>query len=65
MKAAYDGAEPSGNSVAAMNLLRLAGLSGNKKWNGSCNRKYRSFWGDIVELSAAMPLMLSAWIFKR
>lgn len=31
-KAIYDGAIPSGNSVATMNLLRLAGMTANKEY---------------------------------
>lgn len=33
MRNDYDGAEPAGNSIAAMNLLRLAQITDNKEWH--------------------------------
>ena len=36
MKEDYDGAEPSPTSVAALNLLTLAHLTGEKRLRGSC-----------------------------
>jgi len=64
MKAAYDGAEPSGNSVAAMNLLRLAGLSGNKKWMALATESIEAFGETLSSYPPAMPLMLSALDFQ-
>jgi len=60
MKAAYDGAEPSGNSVAAINLLRLSALTGNKKWSMLAEECIKSFGKILGSYPAAMPLMLSA-----
>jgi hypothetical protein len=60
MKAAYDGAEPSGNSVAAINLLRLSALTGNKKWGLLAEKCIKSFGKILGSYPAAMPLMLSA-----
>ena len=60
MKAAYDGAEPSGNSVAAMNLLRLSALTGDSKWYKLAEDCIKSFGKTLGSYPAAMPLMLSA-----
>ena len=60
MKAAYDGAEPSGNSVAAMNLLRLSALTGNTKWHKLAEDCIKSFGKTLGAYPAAMPLMLSS-----
>ncbi len=38
-KETYDGAIPSGNSVAAMVLQRLASLTGNEKWRQAAQRQ--------------------------
>ncbi len=64
MKAAYDGAEPSGNSVAALNLLRLSALTGNKGWNKLAENCIKSFGKTLGSYPAAMPLMLSAMDFQ-
>jgi uncharacterized protein len=64
MKAAYDGAEPSGNSVAAMNLLRLAGLTGKKQWAELATKCIESFGKTLASYPLAMPLMLSAMDFQ-
>ena len=39
----YDGAEPSGNSIAGMNLLRLAELTGNKTYKSRAEKLLRAF----------------------
>ncbi len=59
MKAAYDGAEPSGNSVAVMNLLRLSAITGGEQWARLADECIKSFGKSLGEYPAAMPLMLS------
>ena len=39
----YDGAEPSGNSIAAMNLLRLNKLTGNDSYKARAEKTFTSF----------------------
>jgi hypothetical protein len=46
-KPGNDGAEPSGNSVAVMNLLRLAELSGNDRYRQRADRALAAF-GDVL-----------------
>ncbi len=60
MKAAYDGAEPSGNSVAARNMQRLAHLSGQKRFAEIAEKGIVSFAKTLRTFSPAMPLMLTA-----
>lgn len=64
MKASYDGAEPSGNSVAAMNLLRLAAITGEKQWADLAKKSIESFGKTLASYAAAMPLMLSVMDFQ-
>ncbi len=64
LKEAYDGAEPSGNSVAALNLLRLATLTNNQKWAEVAEKSISSFAGILAKYPPAMPLMLSAMDFQ-
>ena len=42
-KPLYDGAEPSGNSVAVMNLLRLKELTGNHVYKDRAEKSFRAF----------------------
>ncbi len=60
MKAAYDGAEPSGNSVAVMNLLRLSALGVGDDWARRAREGLESFGKALAAYPPAMPLMLSA-----
>ena len=39
----YDGAEPSGNSVAIMNLLRFSELTGNDSYRDRAEKVFRAF----------------------
>ena len=47
-KPLYDGAEPSGNSVATMNLLRLSKLTGNDRYKVRAKKALKSF-GILLE----------------
>jgi uncharacterized protein YyaL (SSP411 family) len=53
-----DGAEPSGNAVAALNLLRLAELTGDEAWRRSALATLRAFAGGLD--GAGTPAMLAA-----
>lgn len=46
-KESYDGAQPSGNSVAAVNFLRLARLTGNTELSETAQTQLKSFGGSI------------------
>ncbi|MDD4334087.1 MAG: thioredoxin domain-containing protein, partial [Desulfotomaculaceae bacterium] len=46
-KEVYDGAMPSGNSVALLNLLRLARLTANEKLTEIAERQIKAFSGSI------------------
>ena len=43
----YDGATPSGNSVTALNFLRLSRITGNPDWEEKADRLFRSFSGKV------------------
>jgi uncharacterized protein YyaL (SSP411 family) len=58
MKEAYDGALPSGNSVALLNLLRLAVLTGNPKFEEKAGRMIRTFADEVKRAPTAYAFML-------
>ena len=55
-KETYDGAIPSGNSVAAMVLQKLAALTGDVEWQGAAHRQMWFLAGNIAEYPAASTL---------
>ncbi len=59
-KSDYEGAEPSGNSVAALNLLRLAGLTGDEAYRARAEETLRAFGPRLERFPPAMPLMMCA-----
>ncbi len=59
-KPSYDGAEPSGNSVATLNLLRLAELTSKDEYRKRAERCFAAFQPALSESPTASPLMLSA-----
>jgi len=65
MKGDYDGAEPAGNSVAALNLARLARIFGDKDMLGRAERTIGAFAGQLRQAPGALPLMLLAHDFIR
>jgi uncharacterized protein YyaL (SSP411 family) len=60
----YDGAEPAGNSVAAMNLLRLARMLDDDAWKHSADRTISAFAGLIEPQPIVMPQLLAAYDFS-
>jgi len=63
MKDDYDGAEPSGNSVSLMNLLRLSRITGQDRYETAANRLIAAFSEKAQSSSYGLPQMLSAWEF--
>lgn len=64
-KEAYDGAIPSGNSVSALNNLRLARLTGKQELEQIADRIFQAFADQINEMPTSHTLMLSAWSFAQ
>ena len=67
VKEDYDGAEPSGNSVAAMNLLRLARFTNRSSFRESAERTLAAFASRLAATPAALPQMLAAceWLLDE
>ena len=59
-KPAYDRAVPSGNSVAARNLLRLHDFTGDTKWRSSAERLFASLGFRVTRSPNGYPLLLVA-----
>ncbi|MBT9172726.1 MAG: hypothetical protein DDT21_01112 [Syntrophomonadaceae bacterium] len=59
----YDGAIPSGNSIAAMNNLRLARLTGNMEPEETALGIFRACAGELRRHPAAYTQMLAALSF--
>jgi uncharacterized protein YyaL (SSP411 family) len=60
MKEDHDGAEPSANSVAAMNLARLARIFDRKEFQHSAARIVGVFHPALERMPSALPQMLAA-----
>jgi uncharacterized protein YyaL (SSP411 family) len=60
----YDGAEPSGNSVAALALLKLGAITGRKDFTEAAERTLRLFADRLQNFPQAMPFMLHALDFS-
>jgi uncharacterized protein YyaL (SSP411 family) len=60
MKNDYDGAEPSGNSIAILNLLRLSALLGRPSYREAAKRALRWFAPFLASAPEAAPQMLAA-----
>ena len=59
-KPAYDGAVPSGNSVALQNLLHLAEITGDDDYRHRAERGFAAFSGELSAGPDGSPAMLSA-----
>ena len=60
----YDGAEPTGNSIAAVNLLRLAQLTANEGLRDMAEKTIRAFGSRIRSVPESMPGMLAAYTWS-
>jgi uncharacterized protein YyaL (SSP411 family) len=63
IKEDYDGAEPSGSSIAILNLLRLSRASGNARYQTSAERALHAFASRISMQPSALPQMLVALMY--
>jgi uncharacterized protein YyaL (SSP411 family) len=64
MKDDYDGAEPSGNSVALLNLLRLHRIAGRADFDASARRLIGAFATRAASTPFGMPQFLCALDFS-
>jgi uncharacterized protein YyaL (SSP411 family) len=58
-KELYDGATPSGNSVAALNLWRLARMTGNGDWEKKADQMIRVFSSPVADAPMAYTQFLN------
>jgi uncharacterized protein YyaL (SSP411 family) len=63
LKEDYDGAEPSGNSVALMNLFRLARMTGRAEFQESGEHALAAFGPRLAATPEGLPQMLAACEF--
>ena len=61
IKEDYDGAEPSGNSIAVLNLLRLAQIADRSDFRVSAARALEAFGSRMVAAPVGVPQMLVAY----
>lgn len=60
----YDSAEPTGNSIAIMDLLRLSQLTENEDYHNKAIESLKLFSGKMFEQPYATPQMLCALDFS-
>ena len=60
MKEDYDGAEPSGNSIAVFNLLRLARITGKEQYRDEAERTLNAFGSRLKTAPTGVPQMMAA-----
>ena len=60
IKEDYDGAEPSGNSIAIANLLRLGHMTGRSDFTDSAEKALAAFSGKMTAGPTSLPQMLAA-----
>jgi len=64
MRDDYDGAEPTGNSIAVMNLLRLSQMLDKKDLREKADKTFKYFSSALERAPHALPQMLSAIEFS-
>jgi uncharacterized protein YyaL (SSP411 family) len=64
MKEDYDGAEPSGNSVALLNLLRLAQMTDRQDLRETADKAFAAFASRIQNGQVGVPQLMVAYQFS-
>ncbi len=59
----YDGAEPSGNSIAILNLLRISEMINKQEWKEMAEQSLSHFGQRMLDAPQAMPQFLVALDF--
>lgn len=62
-KEIYDGAIPAGNSVAALNFLRLARLTGDSRLEEYAERQFQAFGGSVSQYPIGYSVLMAALSF--
>jgi len=63
-KTGYDGAMPSGNSVAAMNCSKLNRITGETKWAEISDKIFITFSNEIQKTPSGYASMVNAFLFN-
>jgi uncharacterized protein YyaL (SSP411 family) len=63
VKEDYDGAEPSGNSVATLALLKLAAITEREDFRDAAEKTLRMFAPRVRQAPHAMPFLLQSFEF--
>ncbi|MBZ9636270.1 thioredoxin domain-containing protein [Clostridium sp. FP1] len=61
----YDGAVPSGNSVATLNMLRLARLTANNELRNEADRQFEVFASKVKTIESAHAYFMTALLYSR
>jgi uncharacterized protein YyaL (SSP411 family) len=56
----FDGAQPSGNSMAARNLVRLWVKTGDEKYRETAERTFKAFAATLKTNPSGLPAMAEA-----
>lgn len=56
----HDGAEPSGNSISALNLLKLSILTGKHEYQTKIDKLFVAFSGRFIGSPSTLPTLVSA-----
>jgi len=63
-KDVYDGAMPSGNSVATLNMLRLARLTANSKLEDEALGQFKAFASKVKTIESAHAYFMTALLYS-
>jgi uncharacterized protein YyaL (SSP411 family) len=64
VKEDYDGAEPSGNSVAVLSLLKLGAITGREEFTAAAGKSLRLSAARLRQTPQAVPCLLQALDFS-